>query len=71
MTDIELNARIESLETRLMHHEASIEELTRTLIDQEQRIRLQTETIKRLDAQIKGLQSPTVSPGEEPPPPHY
>lgn len=71
MTDIESNARIESLETRLMHHEASIEELTRTLIDQEQRIRQQTETIKRLDAQIRGLQSPTASPGEEPPPPHY
>jgi len=71
MTDIELNARIESLEARLMHHEASIEELTRTLIDQEQRIKMQTETIKRLDAQIKGLQSPAVSPGEEPLPPHY
>ncbi len=71
MTDIELNARIESLETRLMHHEASIEELTRTLIDQEQQMRLQTETIRHLEAQIKGLQSATVSPGEDPPPPHY
>jgi uncharacterized coiled-coil protein SlyX len=71
MTDIELNTRIESLETRLMHHEASIEELTRTLIDQEQQIRLQTETINLLEAQIKGLQSSAVSPGEEPPPPHY
>ena len=39
MTDNDPEARIESLEIRLAHQEAAIEELTHTLLKQEQRLR--------------------------------
>ena len=72
MTDNALAERLESLETRLMHQEASIEELTHTLLRQEQLISSQRAAIERLEAILRSLSgSHDAAAGEEPPPPHY
>ena len=72
MSDDELTSRIEALEIRLMDQEASIEEMTRTLVNQEQLLRLQQETIERLEQLLQSLSAGSINrPGEEPPPPHY
>ena len=72
MNDNELASRIETLEMRLMHQEASIEALTRTRLQQEQLVNAQSAAIERLEAMIRGLSSThDAPPGEEPPPPHY
>lgn len=72
MNDNELASRIETLEIRLMHQEASIEALTRTLLQQEQLVNAQSAAIERLEAMIRGLSSThDTLPGDEPPPPHY
>ncbi len=66
-----LNARIEELESRLMHQEAAIEELTRSLLRQDQ-LNSQTQAIERLATQLQSMSAPhTLSSGEESPPPHY
>jgi len=72
MSNTELDIRIESLEARLMHQEAAIDELTRTLLLQEQRVNRQTATIERLEAQLRSLFAANINPlGEDGPPPHY
>ncbi len=72
MTDDEFSMRIEMLENRLMHQEAALEELTRILLTQEERIREQSETIKRLREHVRALlPSQLALPEEETPPPHY
>jgi SlyX protein len=72
MTVNELSARMETLEIRLMHQEASIEALTQTLLQQEQLIRSQGTAIERIESMIHALSSThTAAPGDEPPPPHY
>ena len=72
MNNTELETRIESLEARLMHQEAAIDELTRTLLLQEQRANQQAATIERLEAQLRSLFTANISPpGEDGPPPHY
>jgi len=72
MTEDELIPRIETLEARLMHQEATLDELTRTLLEQEQLVRNQAETIRKLEALIQRL-SPADLTGVEDntPPPHY
>jgi uncharacterized coiled-coil protein SlyX len=71
MTDDELNIRIELLETRLMYQESALEELTRTLLGQEQLIREQAETIKRVTAQCRALLPAPLGPPADETPPHY
>jgi SlyX protein len=72
MTDTELTTRIEMLETRLMHQEDALDELTLTLLKQEKLVAEQTETIKRLENLIRTLTPANLAqPGEETPPPHY
>lgn len=72
MTDTELTARIETLESRLMHQEATLEELTITLLKQERLVAELAETIKRLETIIRTrLPDNLAQPGEETPPPHY
>ncbi len=71
MTD-ELEQRIESLEIRLMHLEAALDEMTRTLLNEEQLNARQAEAIRQLEDQLKGLSAEISVPAErEPPPPHY
>jgi SlyX protein len=72
MNITELNIRIESLEARLMHQEAAIEELTRTLLSQEQLVNRQSAAIERLESQLRSLFDTGITPpGEDGPPPHY
>jgi len=72
MNDTDLDVRIESLETRLMHQEAAIDELTRSLLLQEQLVTRQAATIERLEAQLRSLFAADITPsGEDGPPPHY
>ena len=68
----DLTDRLEALELRLMDQQAAIDEMTRTLLDQEQILRLQQETIQRLEQVLQSLSAGNINlPGEEPPPPHY
>jgi SlyX protein len=72
MNDNELNKRLESLEIRLMHQEAAIEELTQTLLQQEQLVGSQAAAIERIESMMRTLStSHTAPPGDDPPPPHY
>lgn len=71
MTENPLLDRIEQLETRLMHLEASIEELTRTLLEQERQAGHAREVIKALEDRIRDLSNRPVSSPQDPPPPHY
>lgn len=72
MGEDELRARVESLESRLMHQEAAIEELTRTLLQQERFIGRQVATIERLEKQLLSLLAANLNPPpEDGPPPHY
>ena len=72
MSNNELSTRLESLEIRLMHQEAAIEELTQTLLRQEQLVSSQATAIERIDSMMRALSSSSSAPpGDEPPPPHY
>lgn len=68
----ELHARVEDLEIRIAHQDAALEELTRSLLAQERRLREQAETVQRLERQVRAaLPAPLASRDEETPPPHY
>ena len=72
MNDTNLTSRIESLENRIMHQEAALDEITLTLLKQEQLINRQLKAIETLQGQIQSLSDTGVtSSGDEPPPPHY
>ena len=58
MADDELISRMETLEIRLMHQEAAMEELTRTLLSQESQLAKQAATILHLESRLN-----TPSPG--------
>ena len=72
MTDDEFSVHMEMLENRLMHQEAALEELTRILLAQEERLREQSEMIKRLGEHVRTLLPSQIALAEEEtPPPHY
>jgi uncharacterized coiled-coil protein SlyX len=71
MTDVELVARLEALEVRYAHQEAALEELTRTLLSQEQTIRLQGERLERMEQSVRAMQRGTGSTVVDERPPHY
>jgi SlyX protein len=72
MVDNDLEKRFETLEIRLAHQEAAIDELTRALLDQAQKLGEQALTIERLQQQVRSLAaSPLAPPEDETPPPHY
>ena len=72
MSNNDLENNMELLEVRLMHLEAALDEVTRTLLEQEKRLSLQADMIKRLEALVKGLaDAGTRDAQQEPPPPNY
>jgi uncharacterized coiled-coil protein SlyX len=72
MNETNLTSRIELLEIRMMHQEASLDEITRTLLKQEQLVNKQLKTIETLQGQLQALADAGVAAsGDEPPPPHY
>jgi len=71
MTDSKLGARLEMLEVRYAHQESALEELTRTLLNQEQQVRTLMKLTERLEAQLRALAPSGADPNGEEPPPHY
>ena len=71
MTAIELSERLEALEVRYAHQEAALEELTRTLLAQEQLIRSQHERLERLEQDVRALQGGVNTAVADEKPPHY
>lgn len=72
MPDIDIEARFEALEMRLAHYEAAVDELTRTLLEQERLAREQGEALKRLEVQLRAATPSLIATrDEETPPPHY
>ena len=69
----DINDRVEAVEGRLMHFEAALDEVTRTLLAQEAQLRSQAEAIRRIESLVKGLAEAgaVADPRKEPPPPHY
>ena len=64
--------RLEELETRIAFQEASIEELTRTTLAQQQAIENLQAQLDYLKSLLKDLTPSAVAPrSEETPPPHY
>jgi len=62
--------KITDLEIRITHQEASIDELTRTLLEQEQLIRKLQRDVDTIRNQLKE-DSNIAHVSEETPPPHY
>ena len=62
--------QITDLEIRITHQEASIDELTRTLLAQEQLIRKLQKEVDSMRGQLKEY-SNIAHASEETPPPHY
>lgn len=67
-----MESRMIDLEVRIAHQEASIDELTRTVLDLEKQQALMTQEILNLREALKQLSPSLVAPqSEETPPPHY
>ena len=67
-----LEARLDTLETRIAHQDRMIEDLNATITDQWKQIEALTRQVKRLDAQLQDVRDSAGASGEqEPPPPHY
>ena len=67
-----MESRMIDLEVRIAHQEASIDELTRTVLDLEKQQALMTQEILNLREALKQLSPSLVAPQpEETPPPHY
>lgn len=62
--------RITDLEIRITHQDASIEELTRTVLEQEKLIRKLQQEMKTIRNHLKEF-SHIAHSSEETPPPHY
>lgn len=67
-----LEARIEALETTVAFQERTIEELNQALADQYRQVEQLRRELANLGAQLREVEShPALTPGREPPPPHY
>lgn len=71
MSNTELPARVDDMEMRHTHLEAALEEMTRALLAQEQRLREQTERLQHLEQQVLVLQGGAGSAPTDERPPHY
>lgn len=72
--DINMENKITQLEIEIMHHESSIDELTRTVLEQGKLIKQLQQEIKNIQNQLKELSKEyfNIAPvSEETPPPHY
>lgn len=71
MTNKDIGARLEMLEVRYAHQESALEELTRTLLNQEQQVRALMKLTERLEAQLSAQAPPGTDSNGQEPPPHY
>lgn len=69
MSDAE---RIAELETRLAHHEHTVDELSVVVAAQADQIDALRERVRRLTERLQTVEDAVPrTPGDEPPPPHY
>ncbi len=67
-----MESRIIDLETRYAHQDASIDELTQTVLSQQTRIEQITNDLEQIKSMLQDLATSNIaSPGDETPPPHY
>ncbi|NOX10145.1 MAG: SlyX family protein [Gammaproteobacteria bacterium] len=66
-----LEQRMEDLEIRIAHMEASMDELTHANLGQERMLRLQEEVIKRLSQQLRAINPADGAESQYETPPHY
>ena len=71
MNDTALSTRIEALESRITHQEASLDEITRTLLRQELLLNKQLQAIEMLQQQFQSLTAAGATATGDEPPPHY
>ena len=71
MNDTALSTRIEALESRITHQEASLDEITRTLLRQELLLNKQLQAIEILQQQLQSLTDAGATASGDEPPPHY
>jgi len=71
MSEKQLEQRMEDLEIRISHMEASMDELVQTNLKQEQLLRAHEEVIKRLSQQVKSIHSSEGEGSQYELPPHY
>ena len=68
----ELTDRIVTLETRIAFQDQSIEDLNAALAEHFKQIEALKRDLHNLGAQLRDVEShPALTPGVEPPPPHY
>lgn len=68
----DLAARIESLETTIAFQDQAIEELNQALALHFKEIEALKREVHNLGSQLRDVEShPALTPGREPPPPHY
>lgn len=70
MTDAELSARIDALETRLAYQDETIEALNATITAQWKQIDALTRQVASLGERLQEAESNAGAPSNEPPP-HY
>jgi len=68
---LELAERLEALEVRYAHQEAALEELTRTLLSQEQLIKSLRERLELAELNVRALQGTAATTVVDDKPPHY
>ncbi|UCE90363.1 MAG: SlyX family protein [Pseudomonadota bacterium] len=70
--DEQTEAKLTDLEIRITHQEASIDELTRTVLAQDAELKRLREELVHLRELLRDLAPSAVRPeSEETPPPHY
>lgn len=69
---MDLEKRLEDLEIRNAHHEAAIDALTQTTLEQEKRLEIMQRTLDTLSETLRQAGLSNISDAsQEPPPPHY
>jgi len=71
MTDTDFGTRLEALEVRYAHQESALEEVTRTLLGQEQQLRALAKLVERLETQLRTVLPSGAATNDAEPPPHY
>jgi len=71
MSNPELVGRLDNLEMRYAHQESALDELTRTVLAQEQCIRRQADSLERLEKHLRALQTGVTAGAADEKPPHY
>ena len=64
-------SRLDALEARIAHQDATIEDLNRIVTEQWSAIDVLTRHLAALRERVREMAERPSEPGDEPPPPHY